>query len=171
MTRNRINIIGTLAVLMLIGIAAVPVMAAHEVGTITWNESSVNVDTTATYSWSGNLEPVEYFVAITDPDGTEVENATHYPNGGNGVGTYTVDIPGTWRVYIGNTTTTNQTYDDLTVGATGWYNVADTIRAIAGIIPDLIDLVIGIAPLVVLFGLIGFLVKFFPKILDMLRLG
>jgi hypothetical protein len=170
MIRNRISIIGTMAVLMLIGIAAVPVSADHVIGHVTWNESSVALDTTATYSWYGNVEPVEYFIAIVDPDGTEVVNDTHYPNGGNGVGSYSVDIPGTWRVSIGNTTTTNQTYDDLTVGSTGWYDIGSTVRAFVGIIPDLIDLVVGVAPLVVLFGLIGFLVKFFPVLLDKFRL-
>jgi hypothetical protein len=48
--------------------------------------------------------------------------------------------------------------------------ITNLIQAIVGIVPDLIDLVVGIAPLIVVIALIGFLVKFFPKILDMLNL-
>ena len=48
--------------------------------------------------------------------------------------------------------------------------ITNLIQAIVGIVPDLIDLVIGIAPLIVVIALIGFLVKFFPKILDMLNM-
>jgi hypothetical protein len=49
--------------------------------------------------------------------------------------------------------------------------ISSLIQAIVGIVPDLMDLVVGIAPLIVVIALIGFLVKFFPKILDMLNMG
>ena len=48
--------------------------------------------------------------------------------------------------------------------------ITNLIQAIVGIVPDLIDLVVGIAPLIVVLALVGFLVKFFPKILDMMNM-
>ena len=170
MKRNP-KLIGTLAVLVLICIASVPVMAVHGiVGNIYWNDTSVDVDTSVTYNWKNSGEPVAYFIAVVNPDGDEVDNTTHYANGGNGVETVALNMAGTWRVSIGNTTTTNQTYDDLDVGATGWYNIGETIGGIIGFLPSLLSLVVSVVPFIIVASLVSFIALFFDKILAMLKL-
>jgi hypothetical protein len=49
-------------------------------------------------------------------------------------------------------------------------SISDLIVATVNILPDFIDLVIGIAPIIIIITLIGFLVKFFDRILEMLNL-
>jgi len=48
--------------------------------------------------------------------------------------------------------------------------ISDVITAIVDIVPDLLDLIVGIVPIIVTIALVGFLVKFFDKILGMLNL-
>jgi len=47
--------------------------------------------------------------------------------------------------------------------------ISEVITAIVDLVPDLLDLVIGIVPIIVTIALVGFLVKFFDRILGMLK--
>lgn len=49
-------------------------------------------------------------------------------------------------------------------------SISNLIVATVNILPDFIDLVIGIAPIIIIITLVGFLVKFFDRILEMLSL-
>lgn len=50
-------------------------------------------------------------------------------------------------------------------------NISALIQAVTGLIPDFVQLVIEMAPLLVTIAIISFIVAFFDKILAMLKLG
>lgn len=61
----------------------------------------------------------------------------------------------------------------VTVGAASaaidFSNISALLQAVVTLIPDFMDLVIGIAPLVVTIAIVGFILAFLDKILEMLK--
>jgi hypothetical protein len=168
MNRNR-TIIGTLAVLMLVSLAAVPVSAAVW-GNVIWNATSAQYNSNQTYTW-GNVTPVEqpvaYFIAIRNPAGTYVQNTTHLANGGTGVGSYILNSQGTWTVYLGNSTNATVYSDTINVPGIYWPAVTDVLEGLGvSFIPALLGLIVAYMPLLILLAVVPFIFGFMKVLLD-----
>jgi hypothetical protein len=58
----------------------------------------------------------------------------------------------------------------LASAAINFTPISELLQAVVSLIPDLMDLVVGVAPLIVVIAIVGFLVKFLDRIIQMLQM-
>ena len=164
MKRNYVNIIGTLAVLMLVGIVSVPVMAVAS-GSIVWNSSHYQKGDTGSYTYAC-AGVAKCIINVSAPSGYGyVYNGTN--TSATGVGTQVLSYPGTYTAYVLNGVTE---LDSDTTAVSLVAGVIEVIVAITGtVVPSVVELAVAVVPLIVVGALVVFLGGFFETLLGKIR--
>jgi hypothetical protein len=158
------TIAAILGLVLVIGLAA-PVAAASPAGTITWDKSYAGIGERPGYTWTASgLTYVN--VTMEYPDGTVNITSTLATSGSN---TYPITQNGAWTVFLtcaGNTTLLGS--DTLTV--TPIYGLVSLIDGLIGVVGGFVSLIISVAPILIIFAIIGFVLVFLDRIVERIHL-
>lgn len=153
-------------VLMILAIIVVGPALAVGTGTIAWNESRYTRGATGTYTYTCGANVAKCIINISSPDGYYAYNGTN--SSVSGVGTLTLSLQGTYTAGIYNGSSWLALDTDSTT--TSVFNgVIEVIAGIVGFLPDLLELVVGMVPFVIVIALVVFIGAFFDRIMGAIR--